>query len=492
MPYGKWSLPNFRGVYSARPLTVNKEASHRFLGWWDAAPGQRIRAIHRNLKQRLTMQSNFTTHPTGGQLANDGILAGRELESDAELIALGWLKPTAADLFEGDELSPRYPDDDAREDAERRAERNAERQAKLRAERDAWLACFPEDRTAFELGLETGLIGGQTKKMVRLGIRDDTYISPTEPKSYNPPSWSGAYCLRDDTVRVRLRSDVQIVKTCFNCGDCGPCVVQWRYRKRHRYEWGITGKPEQTVVIVSELDDDGVAADAAIAIGRAGDGRRVVFLARNPSTYYWQAVVIFADPQPVNVCLNIERGRTRNGQQCSVETRQVLGTEIEQWLPTNKRSPDWHKPCRFVNWDGSESVEREYQYGDGYVADAADVLEVPFETVAPLDSEIQPYVDKPTDTNAKRTAKLRARNRVHIRRWLTGVTLDIAALLLLRDARRQGQRGDWFGCIESGTYHGPRALVIDLALALDDDGMVSLDTPDGLRLASSYITEGVE
>ena len=37
--------------------------------------------------------------------------AGRELESDAELIALGWLKPT--NLFEGDELPAIYPEDDA-------------------------------------------------------------------------------------------------------------------------------------------------------------------------------------------------------------------------------------------------------------------------------------------------------------------------------------------------------------------------------------------
>ena len=53
------------------------------------------------------MQKNRTTYPTGRQaVANDGLLAGRELESDAELIALGWLKPT--NLFEGEELPAIY------------------------------------------------------------------------------------------------------------------------------------------------------------------------------------------------------------------------------------------------------------------------------------------------------------------------------------------------------------------------------------------------
>ena len=104
------------------------------------------------------MQKNRITYPTRGQaVANDGLLAGRELESDAELIALGWLKPT--DL-EGDELPAIYPEDDAQERADLLSARHAERDAKRQAERKAWLASFPEDRTAFEMAIDTGRIGG--------------------------------------------------------------------------------------------------------------------------------------------------------------------------------------------------------------------------------------------------------------------------------------------------------------------------------------------
>ena len=105
------------------------------------------------------MQKNRTTYPTRGQaVADDGVLAGRELESDAELIALGWLKPT--NLFEGEELPAIYPEDDAQERADLLSARHAERDAKRHAERKAWVASFPEDRTAFELAIDTGRIGG--------------------------------------------------------------------------------------------------------------------------------------------------------------------------------------------------------------------------------------------------------------------------------------------------------------------------------------------
>ena len=45
-----------------------------------------------------------------GDLAHDGLLAGPELESDAELSARGWLKPSATAAFEGPELAPEYPE----------------------------------------------------------------------------------------------------------------------------------------------------------------------------------------------------------------------------------------------------------------------------------------------------------------------------------------------------------------------------------------------
>ena len=334
----------------------------------------------------------------------------------------------------------------------------------------------------------------ENQKMVRFGIgAENTPLCPTEPKVYIAPVRTREYyCLIDTSVKVRMRSDGQTVKTRYACGKCGPCLRWWRFRKRHLWEWGTSAKPEQTIITVSGLADDDLASAAAIAVGRAGDGQRFVSLIRNPLTYHWDALIVFANPQTPKVCLNIQRGRDREAQDCQIDNRPVSGAEIENdWLPVSRRTPGWHKPCRFVGWGAGADREVEYAYGDGYVASDADAPDVPFDNAAPIDAEIHPYADAPMDTNAKRTAKLRARNRVHIRRWLTGVTLDPDALLTLRTARLQRQRGDWFGCIASGQYDGPKRLVIDLARALDADGLLSLNTPDGLRLASAYINDPI-
>ena len=75
--------------------------------------------------------------------------------------------------------------------------------------------------------------------------------------------------------------------------------------------------------------------------------------------------------------------------------------------------------------------------------------------------------------------------------WLTGVALDLVELLKLRDARRKGVRpkNDWKDCIAAGTYDGPKALIRDLAAALDDDGMVVFTGRRCMRLAATHIVE---
>ena len=350
----------------------------------------------------------------------------------------------------------------------------------------------------FELAETTGRIGGESTPYAKNGAvwhrGSETPLCHTAPKVYNAPGWVGPYCSTDTNVKRRERSDAQSMQTRFNCSDCDPCLANWQYRKRHRYEWETSGKPEQTIVAVSGLADDDAASVAAIAIGRAGDGDRSVFLVRNPLTYHWDTAVVFHDAQLPKVCLNIERGRERAGQQCTIATRLVTGAEIEStWVPSKRLTLGGHYPCRFVTRDSMKVKEREYEYNDGYICKASEVPDdIPWQRNAPIDQETHVYADAPTDTNGQRKAKLRARNRIHIRRWLTGVELDADALLSLRSVRRAGGNGDWFACIAAGTYDGPKALIIDLARSLDADGMLSIDAPDAMRAASAYIAEVVD
>ena len=319
-------------------------------------------------------------------------------------------------------------------------------------------------------------------------------LSPTEPNIYTRPLRPREYrCENDRNLKLRLRSDLQPVRTRFACKDCVECVGYWRYCKRHRYEWGIDGKPLQTVVTVSGLADDNVASNVAVAIGRAAHGQRVVFLYRDAATFRWVAVVVYADALGERDVLNIERGRARYGQECTIAERLIIGAELSAWLPCNKRTEGGHKPCRFVDWGKVSRPETEYGYGDGEIIDVADApADIPYQESAPIDAEIHVYEANPIDTDAKCRAKLRARNRIHIGRWLgrDGVTLDIESLLALRSARMSGQRGHWFGCIAGGVYHGPKRLIIDLALALDVDGMIPLAATDAMRYASAFIVEG--
>ena len=237
------------------------------------------------------------------------------------------------------------------------------------------LSQYQDQPTIGQMLRQTGRIGRPEppkQEMVRRGIRDsEAPIYPAAPKVYVAPGWVGPYCLIDTNVKRRQRSDSQQVQTGFNCGDCGPCLANWQYRKRHKYEWLTSGKPEQTIVIVSGLIDDDVASAAAIAIGRAGDADRSVFLVRNPLTYHWDTAVVFHCPLSPKERLNIQRGRDRAGQDCTIETRAMCGLEIvETWVPTKKRTPGYHQPCRFVAAGIAQPTEREYAYSDGFVVKA--------------------------------------------------------------------------------------------------------------------------
>ena len=75
--------------------------------------------------------------------------------------------------------------------------------------------------------------------------------------------------------------------------------------------------------------------------------------------------------------------------------------------------------------------------------------------------------------------------------WLTGIALDQMALLKLGVGRRAGIRSknDWKACIVAGTYDGPKALIRDLAAALDEDGLVSFTARKAMRRAATYIVD---
>ena len=69
-----------------------------------------------------------------------------------------------------------------------------------------------------------------------------------------------------------------------------------------------------------------------MAIGRAAHGQRVVFLYRDGATFLWVAVVVYADALAERDALNIERGRARYGQECTIAERLIIGAELAAWF----------------------------------------------------------------------------------------------------------------------------------------------------------------
>ena len=346
-------------------------------------------------------------------------------------------------------------------------------------------------------GLDADLLG-----KIQAAFADVELGTFVEPKPLSPDRQKRTYskpkrgpddwCPGVTHFKMLLRTDGQLVKVPLPCGlqGCRECKAWWRAERRHQFEWVTDGHSEQTIVRLSGyVDDDELVKDVG-AVGSTGKGQRVWAVWRNTLTYHWDGVVIFVEPLADDAIGNIARMRKNKGHDCAIETRLVTGAEFVSYLTTDKKTPGWHNPCYFVGCKTAEVSEVEYPYGDGYlVKESLAPVEVPFENEAPLDLELRPYADKPTDTDAKRRAKIRSRNRVHMRRMVPdrGVQFGLRELLSLRDARRAGESGDWFGCIVEGDYIWRKKLVIDLALALDDDGLVQMTAPDLIRGMSAYI-----
>ena len=305
------------------------------------------------------------------------------------------------------------------------------------------------------------------------------------------------YCL-NTKFRIRRRSDGVVVKTPFPCRECGPCLRYWQRRKMHRHDWEIVERhdwkpadapPLQTVVIVRGCETDDAAGRAAIGVGRTGQASRTVCLV--PKMGSWTALVVFHGVLDENTIRNIRRTRERHGQECEIETRIFAGQSLLEWLPTDRLTPSKRKPCRIVAEDDRDKPEREYAYNDGVVVGADDprLRDLPSDADAPTDDELLPLHDVPTDTPAEKRAKLDRRNLKHAMRWLDGVELHRQSLLAMRTARLDGRKDNWFACIASGAYRGPRAMLFDLVLALDPAGNLPAECPEWMRHAAGRIVE---
>ena len=390
-------------------------------------------------------------------IANDGLLAGRELETDAELITLGWLKPTPELLarlaFEGDELPAIYPEDDAQERADLLSARLAEREAKRKAERDAWLACFPEDRTAFELAEDTGWVGGQLEKTPIID-RSNSYSDPTV---YN----RGFLRLsRPDDLRclnfgqswqVAFFPDGQQQVRHFECGKCINCVA-WRKREiAHRYalvrgEW-------QTVATVGGFLDVDAASKWSDAQGDRADGQRHRTLRWNPETG-WELVIVYNRILDAHAVKLTERDMNRKGLVGGVAVCSLSPAEFERMLPNEAthEGPSGKKrySSHFTGWPGYEQTPNIYATSDPtfFVNDSN----------APDPTELTSVEKERASMDVETQADLWAADWWADTDPINAGTFDDA---LLRAAELEPEHETVKAIREQTRYGGPTALLVD-------------------------------
>ena len=173
----------------------------------------------------------------------------------------------------------------------------------------------------------------------------------------------------------------------------------------------------------------------------------------------------------------------------SLEYRAVSESDFKALLHSRHKMDAKRCPVRFLHWPKAvkpdESATTEYAYNDGYVAEAKDVRDV-----RPLPWAHRPNLKIPR----RQRVKLREdRTAANVDFWLTGVDVGLGALVQLRENRRKGIRSkdDYRACIVAGTYDGPKALIRDLANAVDDDGMPLTVARKAMRWAATFIVEDV-
>ena len=264
-------------------------------------------------------------------------------------------------------------------------------------------------------------------------------------------------------------------------GDCLPCRQHWIDSAVARFRRGLIGDT-QLVITTTAHQTPQEAQKVVSAIGRQlGPVRRSQVLSRTLDyTYAAHIVVTGAMPLP----WVLESIAARPG--VAVEYRVVSDDDLKALLDSRSKVDGKRCPVLFLHWPTAtpaDAATTTYAHNDGYIAEAMDAKTIPAIVYT-----------------RRRSLKIPESQRVRLREyeaatnadiWLTGIALDLVELLKLRNARRAGIRSknDWQDCIAAGTYDGPKALIRDLAAALDEDGLVSFTARKAMRRAATYIVD---
>ena len=116
----------------------------------------------------------------------------------------------------------------------------------------------------------------------------DTYESPKRPTDCRCPHFGSKVFMRSCDYGKASNLPVE-------CGDCDKCDDWYRYKIAYRFDRGISGRPLQTIVVLSgfgTVDDAGVAVNQ---MSKRDTGARHRSVSIDPATETYRAVITYAD-----------------------------------------------------------------------------------------------------------------------------------------------------------------------------------------------------
>ena len=333
--------------------------------------------------------------------------------------------------------------------------------------------------------LETGM-PCTGENVVSLPMRD-TYELPKRPTECRCPHFGSKVFMRSCDYGKASSLPVE-------CGNCDKCDDWYRYKIAYRFDRGVVGRPLQTMVILTgfaTMDDAGVAVNQ---MSKRDTGARHRSVSIDPATETYRAVVTYADAiDPHNEYL-IGVAATKHGYTATVEHRIVTGTEVAAFIP-NDSKVDGYQPSRFTGWcNGVNSDQPTYVYSDGVAVDTPRNLPRPereshvCSDCATVKADYHKHIAN--YAKGKRRPSYREwRDTLAVKHWTDpeNVRLSRQAVVDIANALRGGATdaaaAAYGRLVISGTYQGPKRLIIDLALQVGRNGQIDQDARQCLKMA---------
>ena len=215
---------------------------------------------------------------------------------------------------------------------------------------------------AVDLAIELGHTGGNkpesipematpadTPKSVSTRVADysidavampNTYTSPTRPNHCRCANFGDKVCQRSCDYGIASFLPV-------DCGNCDGCNNWYRYQIAYRYDRGTSGRAQQTLIRITELDTVGTAATIASGIGKRDAAPRHKAIGHADGGYWVQ--IAYADALDAHSVYLIELAAHKYGYNLTLESDLLPARKLPHGF---RATPTWTGSSHPALWVG--------------------------------------------------------------------------------------------------------------------------------------------